>query len=112
MNMRTYELVAAWRAADNWYGHLDWQWRWIVQPAIWLMGLAGVALLAAGSTAVLPAMLAAAALITGLAQAVRLMFAANAVADTWDEIGEHTGLDGEDLVRMIGDAEAENGGAL
>lgn len=111
MNTQTLDLVAAWRAADNRYGHLDWQWRRIVRPAIYLMGVAGVVFLIAGSTALVPAMLAGAALIVGLAHAVLLMSANTAVWKTWDALGDHTGLDGEDLVRLIGDAEAGNGGA-
>lgn len=105
---RTNSLVADWRAADNQYGHLEHRWP-TVRLVMWTAALAAVVMLIMRLPVWAPATVTIATLVFGVACAIRIRTADRAVENAWDALAEHTGLDGEPLVKLIEEIEARSG---
>lgn len=107
-DLRTSELVAAWRAADGRHHRLQRRWP-LVLTSMWLIAGLGAVLLIAGLPIPVALLLTLVALAVGIPDVVRDVHARNAEQQAWQALAAHTGLGDAELARLVD--ETENGGA-
>ncbi len=93
-------LVTAWRDADDRYGRLNGRWP-LVRLVMWPAALVAVVMLAAGSSALVPALLTLAGLLVAGVHIERMRRADDALAQAWDDLADYTNLSDEELVRLV-----------
>jgi hypothetical protein len=100
------QLVGAWRNANDRYGRLNGRWP-LVRLVMWPAALLTVVLLATGSSASAPALLALAGLVVTGVHIERVNRADIALVKAWDDLADYTGLSDEELVRLVRDDDEE-----